>query len=484
MQHFYDGQIRRYITQIIRLMSNFSYADGKGALVQVPVMYGDITRQVGHLIRDNSENKIPSAPRIGIHVTGMEMDRTRTADPTFTGKVHLREREYDSAGKEYLNTQGKNYTVERMMPTPYTLQVNADIWSTNTEQKLQIMEQILMLFNPSLEIQTTDNYVDWTSLSVVNLENINFSSRSIPVGTETDIDVATLGFSTPIYISPPAKVKKLGIITNVVMSIFDEKKGTINLQESMPELTAYDDSYSTVTKGSDSTNIKVDGSGKSSRSSAQIHLTTADGYDAIVLGNIVQLGNNGVSGDINWREVLDAQPGQYRAGLSKIYLERAGFTTSVVGTFAINSLDETQITVNWDEDTIPTNTVLVGPLSTKGTIDAIIDPTRTNPTNIKGNGVRVLLLGDIGSAENVDGADAWKGTAGDLIASENDIIEWDGDNWIIVFDASGNDASDSTVVTPTYTTNLNTGVQYKWDGAEWTLTFEGEYRKGTWRLTL
>ena len=28
MQHFYDGQVRRYITQIIRLMSNFSYKDG------------------------------------------------------------------------------------------------------------------------------------------------------------------------------------------------------------------------------------------------------------------------------------------------------------------------------------------------------------------------------------------------------------------------------------------------------------------------
>ena len=57
------------------------------------------------------------------------------------------------------------------------------------------------------------------NLDKSNLENINFSSRSIPVGTETDIDVATLGFSTPIYISPPAKVKKLGVITNVIMSI-------------------------------------------------------------------------------------------------------------------------------------------------------------------------------------------------------------------------------------------------------------------------
>ena len=132
MQHFYDGQIRRYITQLIRLFSNFSYKDGKGVLTQIPVMYGDITRQVGHIIRDNSENKIPSAPRISVYVTSLEMDRTRTIDATYTGKIHLRERTYDADGEEYLNTQGNNYTVERLAPTPFKLGVNCDIWSTNT----------------------------------------------------------------------------------------------------------------------------------------------------------------------------------------------------------------------------------------------------------------------------------------------------------------------------------------------------------------
>ena len=224
--------------------------------------------------------------------------------------------------------------------------------------------------------------------------------------------------------------------------------------------------------------------GKSSKSTANLAVSTASGYDAIVMGNIVQLGKNGIAGEINWRTVLDAQPGTYRASLSKIYLEREGFTTSVVGTFALNSLDETQIVVNWDEDTIPTNTVIVGPLTTKGTIDYIIDPTKVNPINIRGNGIRVLLLADVGDAGNEDGADAWKGSKGDLIAKENDIVEWDGNDWNIVFDASGNSGEDSTVPEVTYTTNLNTGVQYKWDGTAWTLTFEGEYRKGTWRLVL
>ena len=41
MQHFYDGQIRRYITQTIRVFSNFVVKYGDGSLVRVPVMYGD-----------------------------------------------------------------------------------------------------------------------------------------------------------------------------------------------------------------------------------------------------------------------------------------------------------------------------------------------------------------------------------------------------------------------------------------------------------
>ena len=126
MQHFYDGQIRRYITQIVRLLSNFSYKDSQDKLVKIPVMYGDMTRQVASIINDNSENKIPSAPRMAVYITGLELDQARLADSSYVSKLNIRERAYDEEGKEYLNTQGKNYTVERLMPTPYNLSVNVD----------------------------------------------------------------------------------------------------------------------------------------------------------------------------------------------------------------------------------------------------------------------------------------------------------------------------------------------------------------------
>ena len=470
MQHFYDGQIRRYITQLIRLMSNFSYKDGDGNLKQIPVMYGDITRQVGHIMRDNSENKIPSAPRIAVYMTGLELDRDRLADASYVGKVHLRERAYDEDNEEYLNTQGKNVTVERLMPTPYSLTVNADIWSTNTDQKLQIMEQILMLFNPSLEIQTTDNYVDWTSLSVVELESVTFSSRSIPTGTESEIDVGTLGFKTPIYISPPAKVKKLGVITNIVMSIFNEEQGTIDLGESFPELKAYNDEY--AERPAQEPN---DGSA-SRKDTAGIALTAYNNYDLLVMGTQAQLIHKGVVGGTSWQGFIDSLPGTFRPGLSQLQLTRQDRSQSINGSIAINPTDDTKLSITWDTDTLPSDKVITGVTGDRNKIDYIIDPQSYNPSKIKNAGVRILLLGNIGDADNASGPTAWKNADNtDFVASENDIIEWTGTAWNVLFDAS-------TETDISYTTNLNTGIQYKWTGTEWILSFEGEYRNGTWRI--
>jgi len=486
MQFFYDGQIRRYITQIVRLMSNFAYKDGKGELKTIPVMYGDLTRQVANIIRDNSENKIPSAPRMAVYITSLEMDRSRTADASYVSKLHVRERAFDANNEEYLNVQGANYTVERLMPTPYTLGVNVDIWSTNTDQKLQILEQILMLFNPSLEIQTTDNYVDWTSLSVLDLNGITFSSRGIPTGTESEIDIATLQFTTPIFISAPTKVKKLGVITKIITSIFNEQTGNIDLGLSMPEMKAYADDVTDTARAD--INTTADGTVDTSKvvrtdADAVIGTTISD-YDIVVLNSIVQIVDKGVVGTTNWRKVLDAYPGIYQAGISRILLERSDMESTVSGTFALNNLNENQLIVNWDADTIPTNTLING-VSLRGTVDYIVDPLTYNPTAVKVSGLRLLILNDIGSAANTDGADAWKNSNGsDFVAQSNDIIEWTGTQWNVLFDASANANSNDSTVATIYTTNLNTGVQYKWNGESWLLSFEGEYRKGTWNLNL
>lgn len=510
--HYYDGQIRRYLTQMIRMFSNFSVKEGDGKLKQIPVLYGDLTRQVAALIKENSENKLPTVPRMSLYITGLEIDRDRTSDSSFTSKVNIRERAFDANGNEYLNTQGKNYTVERLMPTPYKLTVNLDIWTANTDQKLQIIEQFGMLFNPSLELQTTDNFIDWTSISTVELTNINFSSRSIPVGTESEIDIATLSFITPIYISPPVKVKRLGVITNIVTSMFNESSGTIELGLSAAQTSSalvgsagggFDSSRFTITENRTVTDIEgnleqtVDngefpntGTGEMDINVTRTLTSSVNGGSSFstswlnlglyIVENKAYIVDNGTIGEFSWLDYFNAVPigNCYTPGATQIRVELAD-GSFLIGIVTINPVDPNELSINWDPDTLPSNTVIQGPArdpNSWASIDFIIDPLRYDPNQSKVSGLRLLLLSKIGNDDNSDGADGWKNTNGDdFVAGENDIVEWDGTKWHIVFDASEN----NNII---YISNLNTGAQFRWTGEFWTKSYEGEYSAGAWSV--
>jgi len=509
MQFFYDGQIRRYILQTIRAMSDFVVKYGDGTMHQVPCMYGDADRQVASIIRQNSENIVNSVPRISIYVTSLALDRDRLADQTFISKVPIRERDTEidnTPGSPtfgqviYTQGQGKNYTIERLMPTPFDLKLKMDIWSSSTEQKLQILEQILVLFNPSLELQTSDNYLDWTSLSVLNLTDINWSSRQVPVGNDTPVDIATLTLQTPIWINPPVKVKRLGVITKIAAGINNNMSAS----------------------GTYIAGLGQDPIGETVSVSSLLaqDLITVGGYRLQVQGNhAILLGphesvippaptlnisiRQGVA--ISWAQIFDQYPGKYIAGSTQLFLTQSN-GVKIVGTVAINSLDPTILVVNWNPDTLVRNTGIdsLGFIeyrdadynaaisyrpNSPGTFDAIINPQSYNPHRPTGReqsdqsltvGLRFLLVEDIGAVINsFDGAEAWEGLAQqELIAHANDIIEWTGTMWQVIFTASHNH---DTMI---WQTNIYTGVQYLWNGVQWHKSFEGEYGASQWKIVL
>lgn len=460
-QFFYDQQIRRYLLQFVRMFSNFQVQtgkdrDGNTALIRVPVRYADISRQSAQILRNNSENSMPNTPAITVHINSLTHDKERIQEPNFVDKVSLRQRKYNQDLDAYTNEQGNAITIERHMPSPYRLEMNVDIWTSNTEQKLQLLEQILCLFNPSLELQTTDNYVDWTSLTQVYLEDVTWSSRSIPVGTEDQIDISTLRFSSPVWISMPVKVKKLGVITKIIASLYDED-GEIS-----DEIT--DNALLLGTR----------------------QYITPMNYGVLLLGNSLKLlgpyehvenGKNttGVTTkteqDKMWKGLID-QYGVLENGISQVRITQPN-DSYVVGTVAYHPTDPYTLIFNVDNDTIPSNTL--------DSVNSIIDPTKSIPGGalpVASANQRYLILNDIGDANNIDGADAWKSTNDvDLVASAFDIIEYDGQNWYVVFDASEHSQTE-------YVTNQKTGIQYKWTGSEWIKSYEGEYTNGEWSLVL
>lgn len=453
-QFFYDGQVRRFIEQFVRIVSNFQVEFGKdrngtAALQRVPVIYGDQSRQAAAILRGNSENSLANVPAMAVYVSALDYDRERMQEPNFVSKMSLRERAYDPDTGEYLPYQGDTFTVERLMPVPYKLSLKLDIWTSNTQQKFQLFEQIATLFNPGLEIQSTDNYIDWTSLSVVFLDSTNFDSRTIPAGGDEAISVMTMNFSMPIWITTPAKVKKLGVIQRVLNGIYD------------PDGNLVDDVFS--------------GDALSSKT-----ITLLD-YGVLYTGNTLKLieptdqiiPQIHIKSRKTWPTLIE-QYGTLVSGTTQVRLSLTDSSHEIIGTVAYHPTDDTLLLFTPFQDTLPANTL--------DAVDAIIDPYTVNVDQFNllspETGTRYLILNPIGSYDNEEAADAWGGIDGALfVANANDIIEYDGTAWRVVFDSERENSVQ-------YVTNLNTNIQYEWSNNQWTKSVEGIYGDGEWRIVL
>lgn len=456
VQYAYDAQIRRFVTQFVRMVSNFQVefgqdSEGNHALQTVPVYYGDASRQASMILRNNSENTLNAVPAMACYISGFTYDRDRLQNPYHESIMRVREQVYDESTQTYTGTQDGVYTVERLMPAPYKLTMKLDIWTSNTEQKHQLIEQMVPFFNPGLEIQSTDNYIDWTSLSVVTLMDVSYSNRTVPMaGDDANIDIATLTFEMPIWISAPAKVKKMGVVARIIASIYD---GVGNLS----------DEVQTTTQGLMS----------------QQRFTPLN-YKIVYTGNTLTLYKSSATdagGQIHgatvaWKDLANVY-GHITNGISQIRLtfDYPDGAHEIVGTVAYNPTNETQLLFTPYSQTLPANTI--------DPVDAIIDPfnvTVNSDILTPDNGTRYLILNPIGSIDG-PGAIAWAGETGtNLIANANDIIQWNGTYWTLSFDHRS-----STI---DYVTNLNTTIQYCWNGENWVKSYEGLYNAGDWSLVL
>lgn len=456
---FYDDQIRRFLLQFARMFSNFQVTYGRDesnevALIRVPVRYGDASRQAQTILQENSASNMPSAPLMTFYITALEYDRPRMQEPYHVNKVQVRQRTWDADTESYETTQGNAFTIERLMPVPYKMTVNLDIWTSNTNQKWQLVEQIAPLFNPALEIQSTDNYLDWTSLSVVELVRTNYSSRTIPVGTENPIDITTMTFEIPIWISPPAKVKKLGVVEKIIASVYDAQGDAVEAITNSDLLLGTRQKF------------------------------TPFNYQALLLGNKVQALRVSATTNTPNSSIVPPEPvpsnelwhaivnmyGTLRPGISQIRFDNQWQDEGpqIIGTVSYDPTDDRFLLIDIDSDTVPQNTL--------PPVNAVIDPLTAGPgagLPAPASGQRYLLVDDIGARSNQDPSSAW----GDLVAQAGDIIEYDGTQWLVTFINSANTNTQ-------FVTNITTGLQYRWTSSGWVKSYQGLYPAGEWSLVL
>jgi hypothetical protein len=443
MIFYYDEQIRKYLLQFIRVFGSFTVQKGFDAqsnpvYSQVPARYGDMSRQVGHILKDNSENTLNTIPFISCYVGSLEMKPDLRRYPQFEETLKVIEKKFDEDLHAYVEEPGQSYDVTRYTPVPYVLTMTVDIWTSNTDQKLQLLEQILVLFNPGINLHTNENPLDWTSLTYCEMIGTTWSSRTLPSGADNSIDVATLTFQMPIFINPPARVSRMNIIQTILTQVH----------------TLDNADFETWSVG----DLVAD---------SEYIVTTLENYRVRYENGFATLldKTGAVDPTLNWKTDVFSAYGELREGISQIRLRQGNDVTDpsndVIGTLNYDVSDVSRLIVNIDTDTLP--------IDTQGTVNNVINPQNNYPNDgtlpVVAAGQRYLVL------DSTPDDSLW----GNVTASANDIIKYNGSAWVVEFDASVNAGAN-------YVTNLHNGVQFEWTGEFWQNSYEGTYKEGWFRL--
>jgi T4-like virus Myoviridae tail sheath stabiliser len=434
-------------------------ANGLYTIQRVPILYGDPSWMVAQLIKGGSENTLMPSPIFSAWIDSIHITPKRRQDTQYVGKLSTVEREF--TGGAYTNQPGVRQDVERYMPVPYDITFKLDLWTTNVNTKLQIVEQILYIFNPSIQLQQNSNILDWTSIMEVWFEDYTWTNRSIPQGGEDVRDVTSFKFKVEAWINPPAKLKRSGLIAEIVTRMYN----TADVDVIRDHIDKEYDPFScfggipiqiVTTEGNYKISVAREGNTET--------ITLLDAYGQ-------------ADPTLSWFDLIQKY-GQITPNITKIRLKLDPdldvVDSDIIGGIEQDPNRQNVLFFTADQDTSPPNTILP--------IAGIIDPAEVWPGHglpIAIPGQRYLLTSSTSAGEepvippNVP-TSPWGQF---LIAYPNDIIEYNGISWAVIFDSKNSTGKN-------YVVNNENGSQYQYDSAtgEWSYTYLGVYEGGYWRI--
>jgi hypothetical protein len=212
--YFYNEQLRAYILQFCNIFNGLQVMTGKGEcdeaqFISVPCVVGNKDRVVAAIMAGNTQNRVFSVPIMSAYMSSIELAPERRKAPSYVDqKVTMK------VGGVFPDDLT---TIKRAMPIPYNMRMELAVFASNTQQLHQILEQLLVLFNPDLQIQKNDAEWDWTTITKVELVDIA-NEENYPSSTDRRNLVWTFTFDVPIWLSIPMGVKD-DLVRKIIVSI-------------------------------------------------------------------------------------------------------------------------------------------------------------------------------------------------------------------------------------------------------------------------
>lgn len=201
--YFYNKQIKRYIGAFMAIFAGLYVEtgkrdDGETRFLKVPVTYGSKDRVVASILAEHTQNKPIRLPVMSAYMRNLQLAPERMKGMGLErNSVHVPQG--GILPDDVVN-------LKQRMPIPYNMDIELSLYTSNMDQHWQILEQIMMLFDPSVQIERSDSVYDWAKNVVVTLTDLDFD-ENYPAGTERRKIQSTMRFQIPVWIESPAAYK-------------------------------------------------------------------------------------------------------------------------------------------------------------------------------------------------------------------------------------------------------------------------------------
>ena len=447
VNYWYNAQVRTIVLHTQRLFSNFYIStgkdeNGKDKLKRVPVIFMTSDKSVASIINKNTDTIIETAPNMVLTISDIRLNNDLiSGSPYYEYETEITEKKFNDESGNYEYEPGNSYHIKRLNPVPLGFVFKLYVLTTKLEQKFQLLEQIRALFSPTLELQTSENPLDWTRLTAITLTNLNWSSKGISNLDSTTLDAMDMTFEVDTNLDLPSLVSRNRMIETIIMDI-----GQADTRENMWGWTM-EDIIRTYYTPSDSTIIVSNNN------------------------NIQLVPNNKIK---TWYDLFKMYGIKYNKSKHNIYLHcminyNIDDKKEIIGNIIVDDNDSTKAIWTINEDMLPSTNL--------EPVSAIIDPHDTKPKNIEGE--RYLLADEIGNNTQLWGKLLNKN--GEEISSipENCIIEYQNGFWKL----SLNPMEEPAV----YYLRDNSDAKYLYTWNEdynvWVDVINKKYRPGFWRIS-
>jgi hypothetical protein len=223
--YWYYSQIRGIILHTLRLFQNFCISEGidedkNPILRRVPCVYMSTDKSVLHMLNNATDTVLEVCPKMVLTISEVKLNNDKIAgSPYFPFETSITEKRFNEDTGNYEYNPGNSYNITRLNPLPMGIIFKLYILTSMQEHKFQLFEQMRALFSPTLELQTSENPLDWTRVTAITLTQLNWSSRGTTNLDSTTLDSMDMTFEINTNLDMPSLVQKEKMIEQIVNSI-------------------------------------------------------------------------------------------------------------------------------------------------------------------------------------------------------------------------------------------------------------------------